>query len=89
MFLLILPPEMVAQIAFPLGHHATPLALDLEVLQPIVADLIRWILPVRSIVSAACHSACPTHLINLCSRTLQWQPQIRWQQRRLAAGFAA
>jgi len=39
MFLLILPPETVAQIALPLGHQATPLALDPEVLQLMVADL--------------------------------------------------
>jgi hypothetical protein len=37
MFLLILPH--FAQIAFPHGHQATPLALDPEVLQPIAADL--------------------------------------------------
>jgi hypothetical protein len=29
------------------------------------------------------------HLINLCSPALQWQPQIRWHQPYLAAGFAA
>ena len=87
MFLLILPPETVAQIALPPGHQATPLALDQEILQSIAVDLNHWIRRVRTIVSAACHPVCPTHLINLCSRA-QWQPQIRWQQRRLAAGFA-
>jgi hypothetical protein len=88
MFLLILPPETYTNRS-PSWPSSYATGLDPEVLQPIAADLEHWTRRVCTIVSAACQSVCPTHLINLCSRALQWQPQIRWQQRCLAAGLAA